>query len=340
MATKTVVCPECASPLTPGRFACSSCGALVASVASSARTFSTVDPELARMPVTMAPPPPPAVPPVEVAADETDAGEPTDDGHWVDEAPGESAAESVSARADAPDLRDDVVPAVGADGHPPAPAAPAVAVEPAWPQQPAPPAPGAPNMPVPSVLTPIPAGPILPPSAILPPAETLPVPARGATDEPSRNGADPASGPRAFLSDALSELPVEAPSGAVALGSGIAAFGFLLPWAQIVIGSQRVGGGYFDQWGLAGPGHLFVFLLLIGLAAAGLAAERLPRWARPGLAAVGMACLLAGLVWPYLFGAFDTSIGVYVVVAGAVALAVGGMLDRLMSRHVEPVASV
>jgi hypothetical protein len=37
MASKTVVCPECGSAAAPGRYACSECGALLASVALSAR---------------------------------------------------------------------------------------------------------------------------------------------------------------------------------------------------------------------------------------------------------------------------------------------------------------
>jgi hypothetical protein len=40
MATKTVVCPECGSPSEPGRYACSVCGALLASVALTARAWT------------------------------------------------------------------------------------------------------------------------------------------------------------------------------------------------------------------------------------------------------------------------------------------------------------
>ena len=48
MATKTVVCPECDSPLAPGRFSCSVCGALVASVATVSRSFAPGAEPLAR----------------------------------------------------------------------------------------------------------------------------------------------------------------------------------------------------------------------------------------------------------------------------------------------------
>src|SRR5512134_2829081 len=43
MATRTLVCPDCEAPLAPGRFSCASCGALVASVASSARPLLPTD---------------------------------------------------------------------------------------------------------------------------------------------------------------------------------------------------------------------------------------------------------------------------------------------------------
>src|SRR5215207_1372679 len=38
MATKTVVCPECGSPAARGRYSCSECGALLASVGMQPRT--------------------------------------------------------------------------------------------------------------------------------------------------------------------------------------------------------------------------------------------------------------------------------------------------------------
>jgi hypothetical protein len=43
MATKLLVCPECASEVAPGRFACTSCGALLASVASAPRSLGWME---------------------------------------------------------------------------------------------------------------------------------------------------------------------------------------------------------------------------------------------------------------------------------------------------------
>jgi hypothetical protein len=39
MATKTIVCPECQAPVVPGRYACAQCGALLASVGPTPRSF-------------------------------------------------------------------------------------------------------------------------------------------------------------------------------------------------------------------------------------------------------------------------------------------------------------
>ncbi|HEV8545909.1 MAG TPA: hypothetical protein VGQ64_06425 [Candidatus Limnocylindrales bacterium] len=58
MATKTLVCPECESPLAPGRFSCSSCGALVASVATAARPFAALEPVVPPVLTEIAPPNP------------------------------------------------------------------------------------------------------------------------------------------------------------------------------------------------------------------------------------------------------------------------------------------
>jgi hypothetical protein len=134
-------------------------------------------------------------------------------------------------------------------------------------------------------------------------------------------------------------MPVEVPTRIVVLGASVSGFGFLLPWAKYVIGNGKIG-GYLDQWGLAGPGHLIILALIAGIGLLALFAAQMPRWVRVGMPSIGLACLLAGLVWPYLVGPYDALIGVYVVAAGAVVMIGGGLLDRIATRHAEPTASV
>jgi hypothetical protein len=193
----------------------------------------------------------------------------------------------------------------------------------------------------------VPAGAYLPPSAVLPPGEALPLPGTvrpvegpEATTHPPRM--------RSLSTDFHLQLgegtgplgmPADTPTRIVVLGAGLAGLGFLLPWADIVIGSGRIG-GYLEQWGLAGPGHLVVLALVVGLAGLALVAERLPRWVRLGMPSIAIASLLTGLVWPYLVGPFNASIGVYVVAVGAIIMIAGGLLDRVATRHAEPNASV
>jgi hypothetical protein len=132
----------------------------------------------------------------------------------------------------------------------------------------------------------------------------------------------------------MPSLDPAVPSQVVAIGAGIAGLGFLLPWAAIVIGSGRIG-GYLDQWGLAGPGHVLVLVALAGLGAAAVQIERLPGWARPGVPAMVVGGLLVGLVWPYLFGSLRPSVGTYVTLVGAALLTVGGLVDLWVVRHAE-----
>jgi hypothetical protein len=194
-----------------------------------------------------------------------------------------------------------------------------------------------------------PAGAYLPPSAVLPPGEALPLrngtnghPAVAQTDAPAtQSHGSTRIGGRFQLGEGDGPLgiPVDAATKTIAIGAGITAFGFILPWAEIVIGSRSVG-SYLDEWGLAGPGHVIVLLAVLGIAAASIVAARLPRWLGLALPAVSLAFLLLGLAWPYVFGPFRTAIGVYVVVVGALVLILGGLLDRATRRHAELTASV
>jgi hypothetical protein len=381
MATKTVVCPECDSPLAPGRFSCSVCGALVASVATMSRPFApaaepatapdvpqapaptegaawpaevlAAPPHEAAAQVTTAPVPQPSAPAPAAArkpratpslprrpksAATVDAAPDTNGRAGAEPAPGPVAQQPPASWVLNQPARAELTPA-----RPPVP--PTASPAPSWPDRPVwPPARAIDAIapPVEPAAARVPAGAYLPPSAVLPPAEALPLPgaARANADDNAADAAD-TSRRRIQLGEGAGPfgLPADAATRVVLLGAGISLLGFLLPWADIVIGSGTMD-GYVAQWGLAGPGHPLILLLVAGLFGVTLIVERLPRWARLGLPSIGLACLLIGLAWPYLAGPFDASIGVYVVAIGALVMIAGGLLDRIASRHADPVTSV
>jgi hypothetical protein len=390
MATKTVVCPECDSPLAPGRFSCSVCGALVASVATVSRSFAPVaEPiaqpvaaEAAPLPAEPAPPVPNVAAPVATAPSPvrkprlpsapsrrpkvTSAAGATNGSNGaaptgppaMPVAPAEPMswvlAEPARPEPSRVELAGDVPPRVSPNYSPvPAvlaavPAVAAPAAVPTWPDRPvwppvrtidavaAPVEPAAPR---------VPAGAYLPPSAVLPPAEALPLPGTARTDTAATAKGDGWASVASSWRRRLGEdagplgLPADLPTRVVMRGAGLALLGFLMPWADIVIGSGLMD-GYVATWGLAGPGHPMILILVASLFGLALIADRLPRWARLSLPSIGLAGLLIGLAWPYLVGPFDASVGVYVVAVGAILMIAGGLLDRIMSRHAEPAAGV
>ncbi len=199
-------------------------------------------------------------------------------------------------------------------------------LQPAWPP------PGA-TGPQPQPAGRMPAGAYLPPSAFL---DALDRATAGPAQPPAVTG--PAgSAPRAATTEARSrfdlsslvarlDLAAETPRAVIAVGAAIAAIGFLLPWANVLAGAGLLG-GYFTQWGLAGPGSWIVLTLLVGLVGVALAGAPTARWP-VARAALALAAVLVGLVWPYLFGVLGRSIGVWVVLAGAAVLLVGSIVDR------------
>jgi hypothetical protein len=414
MATKVVVCPECESALEPGRFSCSTCGALVAAVASVPRSFAPV-PE--PTPPTVEPVPVELPPPPEMFAPATADATPLDDDGW-DPPDAEPEAELEPAVAASTALAPEAPPApltamapeplpapVTFEPAPPAqswpdPAPPAqswpvpapatmplapvagtpVATAPAWPtptpttaagwqddgqfaqaaqapqaaappraptawqQQAAwPPASAAPVAPEPPVRTP--AGAYLPPSAVLPPGEALPVPGRNGTAA-AQADAGTATAPKTLAerfalgdADGPLGLPKNAPGRTIALGAGIAGLGFLLPWAEIVIGTTSVG-GFLDMWGLAGPGHPIILLLLIVVGFLAVAHEKWPVRVGAGTASIVLGSVMLGLAFPYVMGPFREAVGVYVTAAGAIVMIAGGLLARVPPRHADAEASV
>lgn len=401
-----LVCPECASAIAPGRFACTSCGALVASVASAPRTLGWVE-DLAVPVVT---PPPPVEQPEAAEPAAPDPIEPTD-AHttigpaWahgpLERAPGETDLDiddlplgiDTAGPAPAPDgplagvlagravrtraprtrgsratvglkVNDSPVEAVTvptdqivtapveavaepAEAEPVESEAqladatvPVPAPEPSWPETRGwPPAGAAQPVFGPEPVQPPRAGAYLPPSAVLTTVDEMRM-ASAAAGNGSGSVSGHASVPDAVVPMepskreplALPALDPTLPPRVAVIGAGIAGLGFLLPWAAVVIGSGRIG-GYLEQWGLAGPGHPIVLLVLVALAAAAWQVERLPAWARPGLPSVVVASLLVGLVWPYLFGNLQPSVGLFLTFVGAIVLGAAGVLDLWATRH-------
>lgn len=371
MATKVVVCPECESPLPSGRYSCSSCGALLAAVATEVRSFAPAPPETPPLaPIAVDHDSAAAVGDVEALDDElpqpTSRDEPanaaasSDWPHWGDR-DAEAHARPAAAAATLPDGPRPAPPATSWPEAPAWPARPAAAdivvataapqaivaapvIAPSWPEQPAwPPAVEVPMAPEPLVRTP--AGAYLPPSAVLPPGDALPVNGRN----PHGNAPAPAADakPRRSLAElfALGEadgplgLPVDVPGRTIALGTALAGLGLLLPWAAIVIGSSSMG-SFLDQWGLAAPGHPIVLLLLAAVGVLAVAHERWPVRVNMGTAAIVLGSILLGLVFPYVMGPFQEAVGVYVAAAGAIIMIAGGLLARSAPRHVGGDATV
>jgi hypothetical protein len=442
MATKMLVCPECESAVAPGRFACASCGAMLASVASAPRSLSltesmaspsispgapaaamdvtetdtdstpdphevaeglsTIGPAWAHGPLERAPgetdldfdedaplaaevastaapgaaqadadaadtvaaadPMPHDEPVAETGpAEELAAAPDVESSAFADLAPNEARPDpAVEPVADEAGIEGDEIESaqvddeVDADGdefdadeefdtdEPAAPAAAAThVVEPQWPETRGWPPPGAAQaMPVQEPAQRPRAGAYLPPSALLTtvadPAYELdagaPVVAPTTATPSSVAGHDTTPSAAAKAARRMPGIDQAFPPQLVVAGAGITTLGFLLPWAAIVIGSGRIG-GYLEQWGLAGPGHVLILLAVIALGAVASQVDRLPGWARPGLASLVLAGLLVGLVWPYLLGGFQPTIGVYVTLAGALVLGLGGSLELWVRRH-------
>jgi len=121
-------------------------------------------------------------------------------------------------------------------------------------------------------------------------------------------------------------------------GAALAAVGFILPWSSSVIGATGV--GYFDRWGLAGPGNAVVVIGLLAVLGLGLVQNPIPAWIRVGIPGVALGALLVGLAWPYLLGPLGAQAGLIAVAAGAAALLVAGILAIATDRHVSDRRSV
>ena len=344
MTTKSITCRACGAAVPYGRLACPACGELLASVAGAGRRVimgtgstgsfdgdRTVDvPDEAN--ATYA-----AATPATTAADEAP--------DLFDIETGLPLAGAAASTSPATDFVPSVLTAVDLDA--PAPAS----AEPEWRRPPEPePAPIATDPGPPAAdpwtailqpastpgayVPPLPAGPAAPARAwTLPAAGTT---AAGVAAAEARTDSDPAA--RSGLAVAPERLDEWARSLAVA-GGAIATVGFLLPWAATVIGATGV--GFFDRWGLAGPGHLLVVVGLLAIIALAMLRNPIPMWLRVGVPALVGGALVLGLVWPYLWSdVLGRTVGVFVVAIGAVLLIAAGVLALAGARHAPPVQPV
>jgi hypothetical protein len=196
----------------------------------------------------------------------------------------------------------------------------------------------APGVAAPAVAQP-PAAPFAGPGAYVPPLPVSHVPA--AAPAPAREWAGHAAA-EAASDEALSARAVDARDARARLldfarwlsvaGSAFAAVGFLLPWGQVVIGSNDL--SYFGRWGIAGPWHIVVALAVLAILGLALIENPVPVWLRTGLAGLGIGALLLGLVWPYLaLPVLGTGPGALIGGIGGAALVVSGLLVLVTDRH-------
>jgi hypothetical protein len=117
-------------------------------------------------------------------------------------------------------------------------------------------------------------------------------------------------------------------------GAAFAAVGFLLPWGQVVIGSDDT--GYFGRWGIAGPWHLLVAIAILANLGLAVIDNKVPVWIRTGIAGLGLGALLLGLLWPYLtLSSLGAGPGAVIAAIGAAGLVVSGILALVADRHAE-----
>lgn len=296
MFPRTIVCPDCGEAVPSGRSSCPACGALLASLAgTTARPDAVVD---------------------TAAADHA----PSQDPSVMAPARIQTRVLPGSAPGDAPDPGTTTSEDLG----------PATALPPSSIHQAAI---------VGSASMATEPGGYLPPGTAVP-VTTLPGPAPVAQAAP----AAPTVPSAASAPDATTSEPTGAPAPwdparldqplgyATAVGSGLIAFGMLMPWSRIVIGAGGAS-GYFSTWGLANPSHILVLLSALALLAISTLPNRIPVSIRSGVVGLVLGAFSLGLVWPYLVGPLGAGIGVLVVTAGAVVLMATGIASVWRDRH-------
>ena len=324
MPARTIVCPDCGKAVPRGRLSCPACGALLAAVAGGetrpAANLVEDAPEAASVLV-----------PEDPAASDASRGAPVDDPSVMSPAriqsqPLPEASPDAGAAA----------PAASSDRGPATPMAPSsirqTELEGSLPMD----TPAAPEAP--------PEWGYVPPGTPPPSADTLPGPAPSASTAPAPPPAapDPVSvEATAGATSTLDRVQAARMLGyATAAGAALIVFGMLMPLARVVVGANG-GDGLFDTWGLAGPGHILIFLWALAVLGVSILPTRIPVSIRSGLAGLLLGAFSLGLVWPYIvYSPMGAGIGAYVVAIGAIVLTVAGIASAWFDRHAADKRSV
>jgi hypothetical protein len=362
MTATSVVCPECGSPVAPGRLSCQSCGTLLASVVGSGRPplWASASAELPEIdedrPLASARPLDPSSGP-SAGAEPTTATRRAPRRLPRTKAPAEPAvpAKARYVKNPRPDPAPPIdqtalfgpVPSVAPPilhGWSDGPAHPVGASEPAAPTA-GRAAPGAsaalagaylapsatyaaPIADVVASRAPWRAQPTLTPapagpSALQPAAPALAYGGNGASGAPSTTAA-PAK-PAAGTARRLSGWLVIG-------GSTLAIVSFVLPWATGgVIGAE--GSSYLANWGLANPGHLLLIAAVVAVLLLELVDSPVPGWFRSGALPLLVGGIMAGLAFAYYARPAGGGAGVAVMLAGGLVLIGGGLTASRPDRN-------
>ena len=121
----------------------------------------------------------------------------------------------------------------------------------------------------------------------------------------------------------FADLPLDVPDSVaewlVAIGGGVSALSFLLPWVHGTV-------TYLDSWGLSSISRLPILILLVTTTFLAIVPNRVASWVRLGLLGLIGGSLLLGLLWPYVLGDFSAEFGAAVGASAAIVLMAGGIV--------------
>ncbi len=324
MVTESRACPSCADSVPPGRLSCPHCGAVLAAVAQRIETGVTMEwraPEVQHAPQDH---PAPAEGRAAAVADDRWDDDP---GAATEPDPVTPAWEEPPTNAPLAEVLSPWSAAAWAAGveSPPPPSAggyvpPAVEPEP-------PPAPLSAEAPPPAAMP----DPIEPPPVPIRPRAWDPVAAAAGEGAVAAAPAKPGRVGGIAMPRIDRERVEETADVLMLVGSFMLVVSFLAPWADVVIGSR--GRAYMDTWGLAGPGHIALFLLALGVLALAALQNPIGRWLRTGVAGVALGAFVLGLAWPYVVGPLGAGPGALLAWVSGLVLFVAGIVSLLVLRH-------